>query len=267
MARITHEEADRFSSGSNSDWFQLKNDRDVARVQFMHDSIDDIEVYSVHRVMVGEKERYVNCLRTYDDPIDMCPFCASGMFVEPVRYVVMFQHDDERVKIWQRGKQFISKLQGLMDRYQPFSQHVFEIERHGVAGDKQTKYEIYSMDRVDPYDLSEVEYPQILGGIILDKTAEEMEIFLDTGQFPDTDQNFGSSNPPVRRVAATTSRTAASSPSRAATPRSTPTTDQPTSRRAAPVPSRTSESPQTRNVMQSPVTRRGSVRSSDQEVF
>lgn len=184
MGRIGVEEADRYQPQSNSDWFSLPNDKDIARVQFMCDKYEDLEVYACHRVKVGEKERYVDCLRAYDEPIDKCPFCAEGYPVKPVRFVIMFQHDDQKVKIWERGKNFISKLQGLFNRYSPLSSYVFEIERNGKKGDKETKYEIFPMDRVEPFDLSEIEYPELLGGIILSKDAEEMEHFLQTGDFP-----------------------------------------------------------------------------------
>jgi hypothetical protein len=208
MARISEEQAGQYSNNLNGEWFQLKNDQDVARVQFMFDSIDELEIFACHKVKVGDKERYVDCKRTYDEPIDNCPFCAAGIPVKPVRFVIMFQHDDQKVKIWERGKTFISKLQGLMNRYNPLSDYVFDVERHGVAGDKDTKYELYPMDRVEPFNLDEVEYPELLGGLILDKTVEEMQIYLDTGSFPPTaeEEANNASHPqqssmPARRAA------------------------------------------------------------------
>lgn len=201
MPRITHEQADNYQSSLNGEWFSLKNDGDVARVQFMMDSIEDLDVFACHRVKLGDKERYVDCLRTYDEPIDKCPLCAAGIPVKPVRFVVMYQHDDDKVKIWERGKTFISKLQSLCNRYSPLSNYVFEIERVGKAGSKDTRYEIYPMDRVEPVNISEVEKPELLGGLILEKTAEEMDAFLDTGSFPDSDESGEKSSAPVRRQA------------------------------------------------------------------
>lgn len=196
MARITNEQADRMSGG-NSEWFQLKNDGDVARVQFLLNSVEDIPIFSAHKVKIGDKERYVDCLRQEGDPIDACPFCAAGIAAKPVRFIVMLQHDDQKVKIWERGRQFISKLQGLINRYSPLEEYVFEIERHGRAGDTNTKYEIYPLDSVDPLDTSAVEMPDFEGGLILQKTVEEMDEYLDTGSFP----NDGSNTAPARRTA------------------------------------------------------------------
>lgn len=204
MPRITENETQNYQSNLNGEWFSLKNDKDVARVQFMMDKYEDLDVFACHRVKIGDKERYVDCLRTYDEPIDKCPFCAAGIPVKPVRFVLMYQHDDGKVKIWERGKNFVAKLQSLCNRYSPLSQYVFEIERVGKAGSKDTRYEIYPMDRVEPFDLSEVERPELLGGLILEKTSEEMEVFLQTGNFPQTDENDSTENLPARRVPAGT---------------------------------------------------------------
>lgn len=201
MARITEEAAQTYYSNSyNGEWFQLKDHGDVARVQFLHDTMEDLPIFAVHRVKVGNKERYVDCIRNYDEPIDNCPFCAAGIPVKPVRFVLMYDHADGKVKIWERGKQFIAKLQALMNRYNPLSQYVFEIERNGKAGSKDTKYEVYPMDRVEPHDLTDVEDVQLLGGLILDKTFEDMEIYLDTGSFPDTGENNSSTQSSADQV-------------------------------------------------------------------
>lgn len=197
MARISYDEAEKHFSTSMSEWFQLRNDGDVARVQFLLNSIEDIPIFSTHKVKIGDKERYVDCLRNPSDPIDACPFCASGMPAKAVRFIVMLDHADNKVKIWERGKQFISKLQGLMNRYNPLSQHVFEIERHGKPRDTSTKYEVYHMDNVDIIDTSDIEMPNFEGGLILEKSFEEMEYYLDNNSFPDTEDN---SSPEPARV-------------------------------------------------------------------
>lgn len=224
MARVSYEDSEKYFSGGGSDWFQLKNDGDVARVQFMLNTIEDIPIFSTHRIKVGDKERYVDCLRNPNDPIDVCPFCAAGMPAKAVRFIVMFQHDDQKVKIWERGRQFISKLQGLINRYNPLEEKVFEIERHGKAGDTNTKYEIYPLDGVDPFNMDDIEMPELEGSLILQKTAEEMEVFLDTGNFPSDDTQEA----PVRRRGADAPRDRTPAPTRRA-----PVSDAGVSRRSA----------------------------------
>ena len=201
MPRISVNASENYQSSLNGEWFSLKNDKDVARVQFMMDNLDDLDVFACHKVKIGDKERYVDCLRTYDEPIDKCPFCAAGIPVKPVRFVLMYQHDDSKVKIWERGKNFIAKLQSLCNRYQPLSEYVFEIERNGKAGDMATRYEIFPMDRVDPVDLTKIEKPELLGGLILEKNAEEMDVYLDTGNFPATEDTAPAEPQPTRRGA------------------------------------------------------------------
>lgn len=204
MARVSYEDSEKYFSGSGSDWFQLKNDGDVARVQFMLNSIEDIPIFSTHRVKIGDKERYVDCLRNPQDPIDTCPFCAAGMPSKAVRFIIMYQHEDNKVKIWERGRQFISKLQGLINRYNPLENYVFEIERHGKAGSTDTKYEIYPLDGVESVNMDEIEVPELEGSLILQKTFEEMEEYLDTGSFPDAGEGA-----PVRRRGADAPRNSA----------------------------------------------------------
>lgn len=250
MARVSYEDSEKYYSGGGSDWFQLKNDGDVARVQFMLNDIDDIPIFSTHKVKVGDKERYVDCLRSPQDPIDACPFCAAGLPAKAVRFIVMYQHEDGKVKIWERGRQFISKLQGLINRYNPLEEKVFEIERHGKAGDTSTKYEVYPLDGVDSVNLDDIEMPELEGSLILQKSFEEMEEYLDTGSFPNTGD---SSDAPIRRRGAEAPRSSAPA-------RRTPATDNGVSRRGARVEANTEEvAPRSRS------TRRSS--GADTEVF
>lgn len=210
MARVSFEDSEKYFSGSGSDWFQLKNDGDVARVQFMLNSVEDIPIFSTHKVKIGDKERYVDCLRNPGDPVDACPFCAAGMPVRAVRFIIMYQHEDGKVKIWERGRQFISKLQGLINRYNPLQEKVFEIERHGKAGDTNTKYEIYPLDGVQSVNVNDVEMPELEGTLILQKTFEDMEYFLDNDKFPAEE----GTDAPVRRRGADASARSTAAPTR-----------------------------------------------------
>ena len=74
MARFNTETAEHYGGNGGAGYFSLKNDKDVAQVRFMYNSIDDVEGYAVHQVEIDGKKRYVNCLREYNQPIDTCPF-------------------------------------------------------------------------------------------------------------------------------------------------------------------------------------------------
>ena len=67
MARFTMAEADNYSQSNAGSYFALKDDKDTARVRFLYKTVDDIVGYAVYRVQVGDKERYVNAIRAYND--------------------------------------------------------------------------------------------------------------------------------------------------------------------------------------------------------
>lgn len=185
--RISPNETERYAESSNTEWLSLKDDGDTARVQFMYDNYNDLDTFVCHKVKVGDKDRWVDCKRNYDDPIDDCPFCAAGIQQKPVMILMMYDLNDKKVKIWERGRTFQKKMEGLFNRYPHLSNMVFEIERHGARGSKDTKYELYPMPDVEPVDLSEIEKMDLMGTIIMDKTPDDMQVFIDTGSFPPED--------------------------------------------------------------------------------
>lgn len=187
MARIRNEEADKYVPSNSGEWFALKNDGDTEKVQFLISDTGELDVFTAHKVKIGDKDRYVNCPREYGEPLDVCPLCDNEYPLKVARFVVMYSHKDGKIKIWERGKQFITRLEGLANRYYPLHNTVFEIERHGKAGDKQTTYEIYPCPNDTPIDISEIEKPELLGSIVLDKTADEMNYYLEHEDFPNTD--------------------------------------------------------------------------------
>lgn len=184
MARFNTETADKYGGQGGAGYFSLKNDKDVARVRFMYNGIDDVEGYAVHQVEIDGKKRYVNCLREYNEPKDKCPFCRENKFTAAKLFVPIYNMDEEKVQVWERGKKFIAKISSICARYPDVVSHVFEIERNGKKGEQTTTYEIYEVDKDETTleDLPEVADP--LGTIVLDKSADDMEFFLDNGYFP-----------------------------------------------------------------------------------
>ena len=183
MARFNVNEVENYGGRGGGGFFSLKNDKDVATVRFMYNTIDDVEGYSVHEIEVDGKKRYVNCLREYNQPLDDCPLCAAKFKVRARLFVILYDVESEEVKIWDRGKTFFSKLSSLCARYNPLVSTPFEIERNGKKGDTKTTYETYALDTDDVTleDLPEV--PELLGTLILDKSYEELEFFLNNGYF------------------------------------------------------------------------------------
>ena len=189
MARFNMNEADNYgNSGNGGSYFSLKNDKDVAAVRFLYNNADDIEGYAVHEIKVGDRERYVNCLRKYNQPVDDCPFCAARMQVKAKLFVPLYNEDTQQVQVWERGKKFFAQISGVCARYgskHPIVSQIFEIERSGKTGDQGTTYNIYrTEDPADDKTLEDFEMPEVLGYKVLDKTAEEMEYYLENGDFP-----------------------------------------------------------------------------------
>lgn len=188
MARFNFSNADNYGSeGGRGSFFTLKDDKDTAKVRFLYRTIDDVEGYAVHKVAVGDKERYVNCLRDYNEPLDKCPFCAAQLKVVPRLFIKLYNEDAGECQIWERSKSYFQRIASLASRYNPLCNEVVEIERSGKKGDMQTTYEFYPIDNSE-VNLDDYECSEPLGTIILDKTADEMNEYLDTGSFPSDSQ-------------------------------------------------------------------------------
>ena len=204
MPKISYKDADNYNTGGNGGgFFQLKKDKEKKQVRFMLEDIDDLDNYTyvVHSCKVPDKEfgLDVNCLRKYDDPVSACPLCAAGIKKSIKVYVPLYNEDEEKVQIWSRGKKMIPKLQGLMSRYEDFPGHIFEIERNGKAGSTDTTYEIYEQDEDDTTldDLDEL--PTIEGVAVKNYSAEDMEYYLESGEFPPEDEDDDEDDVPVRK--------------------------------------------------------------------
>lgn len=187
MARFDLNEAEKYGGSMQGGFFSLKNDKDTAQVRFMYESLDDAQGYSVHEVVVDGKNRYVNCLRAYNEPVEKCPFCQNQEKVIAKLFIPLYNMDTEEVQIWDRGKAFIPTITSLCSRYNPLVSTPIEIERNGKKGDRETTYMTYPLqaDEVGLADLPE--QPQILGTIVLDKNADEMLDYLEYGEFPGTE--------------------------------------------------------------------------------
>lgn len=184
--RFSVQDADNYGV-QKSNYFSLKDDKDTAKIRFLYNTIDDVQGVAVHEVQIGDRTVDVECLRAYNDPIDKCPLCAAGYRINAKVYIPIYDMSSNESKIWSRGKTFLSKLQSLCARYNPLVATPFEVERVGKKGDKSTTYETYPMQT----DNSRIEdFPPIeaQGTCYLTKTTDELNYYLQTGNFPDSKQ-------------------------------------------------------------------------------
>jgi hypothetical protein len=190
MARFNEANADSYGEKGVGDFFSLKNHGDVAQVRFMYRNMNEVIGVTIHEVQVDGRQTKVECLQNPGDGVGVCPLCDAGIKIQSRIYVPLFNLEVNEVQVWERGKTFMSKLASLCGRYAGAEQQLvstpFEIERVGVKGDQKTKYETYPLlaDGVVLEDLPEV--PDVFGGLVKVKTAEDMDYFLSHGSFPDS---------------------------------------------------------------------------------
>lgn len=191
MGRVNLDDLDKYNSGGGAkvNYFQLKDDGDTESVRFLFENEEQLSafIYNTHKVTVGKAKfpnRHVNCIRSYNDPIDDCPLCAAGERSSVRVFIPVYNINADEVQFFDRPKGYIAKLQKLMTRYKNFPSHIFDIERNGAKGDQQTTYDFIEVDEDDTTldDLPEV--PDVLGSVITDATADDMEYYLDNGEFP-----------------------------------------------------------------------------------
>jgi hypothetical protein len=184
MGRIRPEDADKYQN-SSGEFFILKDDKDTAVVHFMAETLDDLDIYVIHKVKDGDKTRNVSCLRNAGEPVDNCPLCASGFKPEVRVFAQMYDVNEGKIKVWDRGKSFLQLLEPISRRNPKLYEVPIEIERNGKAGDAKTRYSLFPLVNDENYPIMQPEdFPEpieICGRektIVLDKTYEELEDFL-----------------------------------------------------------------------------------------
>ena len=136
MGRINYDEVDKYG-GLDSEFLKLENDGDCATVQLLVHDMEDVDIFNCHEVQVGTydngnpKLRPVSCLRNYDDPLDVCPFCQAGLKTKVIMMLSMVDQNDGKIKIWNRGKTFIPKIKNFVNRWGDMTMKPVDIIRNG----------------------------------------------------------------------------------------------------------------------------------------
>lgn len=209
-------------NGPQVKFFQLKNG-ESAIVRIMIDSVEDLDIRTVHNVeMPGyQYGRRMNCLRDANAPLEACPLCAAGKALDRKLYIKLIQYTvdpttnvvNKEAKVWERGvydRNFgAMAIKSNIEAYGPLSNMICKIERRGEK--LNTEYQFMpnlnpAVYRPDIYVKDESLFNgwDPLGIAILDKTAAEYQVFLATGQFPQSNQtpnNIPTSAPSTAPVA------------------------------------------------------------------
>lgn len=196
-------------NGFNFEFFALRNDGDEALVRIMHDTTDSFNMYTTHHVNNGGKNRKVNCIRELHDSIESCPFCSAGIQTSNVILINMVQYFQDpqtqqiisKPVVWERSLSYATRLKNLIDEYGPLSDCLFKIKRSGAAGSRDTTYDIFYCSPKIYRDDIYVKNANIfdgfdpLGGIILNKSVQEMNFYLQTGGFPVSNNSNAQADP------------------------------------------------------------------------
>lgn len=186
------------NDSSSVGFFKLANDKDEAIVRFMHDDVQSFEILGTHSVQVNGKFRRINCIRTPMQPVDNCPICAKGEKIDYRFFIHLLQYVNNpdgsvsvEPKVWERSLSYATKLKEYLNNYGPLSDIVCKIVRHGVAGDMKTDYEIIPnlnkqiyRDDIFVKKTGYFDDFKALGRMVLNKTADEINHYLSTGDFP-----------------------------------------------------------------------------------
>ena len=224
MAHISYDQVQNNSFNPNQvNFFGLADDGDEAIVRFLVDDVNDFDIMSVHEEMVAGKRRKVDCLRTPRDPMDVCPLCNAGhktsqkFFIHLLQYIKNSETGEIDIVpcVWERSTAYCTTLKNLIEEYGPLSDSIFKIRRNGAKGDMQTTYSIMYgnpniyKEEFYPKNAEAFEDYSVLNTIVLSKNENEMQYFLNCGEFPaaesdgSAEDNTAPATRPVREVPST----------------------------------------------------------------
>lgn len=201
-------EQERGQYNNDVEFLNLPNDGDEAIVRFLYDNTSQFNIMTVHEVKLNNKFRKVNCIREPQDPIHVCPLCASGNNIKNSFFIHMLVYKKDAQgnitpvpTIWERGFSYATRLKRLLDEYGPLTGELFKIKRNGARGSMDTTYDImYCSPKVYTPEV----YPLIdnpfgnwkeLGTIVLNKDDVAMNTFIQTGVFPTAQDNSNTPTP------------------------------------------------------------------------
>lgn len=137
----------------------------------------------------------------YFEDDSKCPICSLGEdYKARSKFycrVLVYEKDANgnivpKAKIWERPLGFANLLSSYFTEYGDISNHVFKIKRKGAAGSKETTYEVIyanaAIYKPEVYvkDFKDFEGYTPNGSAYLTKTKEDMDYFVEHGDFPQT---------------------------------------------------------------------------------
>lgn len=176
-------------------YFKIAGADGTAVVRINYSSMDEVKIYTIHKMGKELKYKSINCLNEHDNPNE-CPLCASGkstatgkIYVPLIEYVQDAQGNLEIYPvIWEKPWSFRDKLESLIGEYGDLRDYVFKIKKSTSSG--KVSYELipanpkmYS-DEIYKKDFSAFDNFKVLGRFVANKTFEDLETLVKTGTLP-----------------------------------------------------------------------------------
>lgn len=215
--------------GAKVGYFKLKNDGDIAIARLNIGSTDELMFASVHTIGINGKWIKVSCLNplgSYNGDCGLCsahnanPKGAVSKAAKKLFIPMMVSYRDPNAAtgytapapvIWDRPAAFSRELANKLMVAGDLRNTLVLITRNGKAGDMQTTYSmdilpadhpVFKPDMI-PADFSAFNNFNIARHSYWEKTAEEIQAYLTTGQFPER-ANTQSANTVANVAAAAT---------------------------------------------------------------
>ena len=200
--------------GTKVGYFKLKDDGDIAIARINVGSTEELMFASVHTLNVGGKWLKVNCLNPLGANNGSCGLCAAhtanpkGAVSKSAKKLfipMLVSYRDPNAAsgyttpipvIWDRPAAFSRELANKLMIAGDLRNTLVLITRNGKAGDMQTTYSmdilpadhpVFKPDMI-PTDFSGFNNFNIARHSYWEKTAEEINAYLTTGQFPERTQ-------------------------------------------------------------------------------
>jgi hypothetical protein len=209
--QIAAQEQSQSGDSPKIGYFKLKDDGDIAIARINLSSTDEFMFAAVHTLQVGGKWMKVSC----HNPLGMnaagCPLCSAnqanpkgsiGKSAKKMFIPMLVSYRDPQSTtgytpvtpvIWDRPAQFSRELANKLMLAGNLKDVLVMITRNGKAGDMQTTYSVEIIPATHPVfkpemipaDFSAFNNFNIAKHSYWEKTAEEINTFLATGQFPE----------------------------------------------------------------------------------
>jgi hypothetical protein len=209
--QIAAQEQTQSGDGTKIGYFKLKDDGDIAIARINLSSTDEFMFAAVHTLQVGGKWMKVSCHNPLGMNAGGCPLCSAnqanpkgsiGKSTKKMFIPMLVSYRDPNATngytppapvIWDRPAQFSRELANKLMVAGNLKDVLVLITRNGKAGDMQTTYSVDVLPATHPVfkpemipaDFSAFNNFNIAKHSYWEKSVEEINTFLATGQFPE----------------------------------------------------------------------------------